>query len=55
MKSDKSKKILKKVAIAKDEKEIEGIKEQGKTFGLALDKMKPTSLDEPVFEGTPLL
>lgn len=55
MKSDKSKEILKKVAIAKDKKEIEDIKEQGKTFGLALDKMKPTSLDEPVFEGAPLL
>lgn len=55
MKPNKSEEIKKKIAIAKDEKEIEAIKEQGKTFGLALDKMKPTSLDEPVFEGAPLL
>tara|TARA_R110002020_G_scaffold38950_2_gene116574 strand:+ start:587 stop:1186 length:600 start_codon:yes stop_codon:yes gene_type:complete len=55
LKPNKSEEIKKKIAIAKDEKEIEAIKEQGKTFGLALDKMKPTSLDEPVFEGAPLL
>lgn len=41
--------------MAKDEKEVEGIKEQGKTFGLMLGNMKSTALDEPVFEGTPLL
>ena len=53
--SDKSDKIRKKIAVAKDEKEVEGIKEQGKTFGLMLGNMKSTALDEPVFEGTPLL
>ena len=53
--SDKSDKIRKKIAVAKDEKEVEGIKEQGKTFGLMLGNMKATALDEPVFEGTPLL
>lgn len=53
--SDKSDKIRKKITVAKDEKEVEGIKEQGKTFGLMLGNMKSTALDEPVFEGTPLL
>ena len=52
---NKSEDIKRKVAIAKEEKEIDKIKEQGKTFGLALDKMKPLSLDEPVFDGSPLL
>tara|TARA_R110001592_G_scaffold90587_2_gene266131 strand:+ start:528 stop:1127 length:600 start_codon:yes stop_codon:yes gene_type:complete len=50
-----SEEIKKKIAIAKEEKQIQKIKDQGKTFGLALDKMKPTSLDEPVFQSAPLL
>lgn len=55
MSDNSSEEIKKKIAIAKEEKQIQKIKDQGKTFGLALDKMKPTSLDEPVFQSAPLL
>lgn len=55
MTDNSSEEIKKKIAIAKEEKQIQKIKDQGKTFGLALDKMKPTSLDEPVFQSAPLL
>jgi hypothetical protein len=51
----KSDNIIRRVAEAKSEKEIEKVKEQGKTFGLSLEKMKPLELDEPVFDGVPLL
>jgi len=51
----KSDNIIRRVAEAKSEKEIEKVKEQGKTFGLVLEKMKPLELDEPVFDGVPLL
>ena len=55
MDKKKSDDIIKRIAEAKGEKEIEKVKDQGKTFGLALDKMKPMVLDEPVFDGVPLL
>ena len=55
MDKKKSDNIIRRVAEAKSEKEIEKVKEQGKTFGLVLEKMKPLELDEPVFDGVPLL
>lgn len=55
MDKKKSDNIIRRVAEAKSEKEIEKVKEQGKTFGLSLEKMKPLELDEPVFDGVPLL
>ena len=55
MDKKKSDNIIRRVAEAKSEKEIKKVKEQGKTFGLSLEKMKPLELDEPVFDGVPLL
>lgn len=55
MDKKKSDNIIRRVAEAKSEKEIDKVKEQGKTFGLVLEKMKPLELDEPVFDGVPLL
>jgi hypothetical protein len=47
--------IKQKVNLAKNEGEINFVKEQGKALGLAVDNMKPMELNEPVFEGEPLL
>jgi hypothetical protein len=51
----KAEKIKQKVNLAKNEGEINFVKEQGKALGLAVDNMKPMELNEPVFDGEPLL
>mgnify|MGYP003146716368 CR=1 FL=1 len=51
----KAEKIKQKVNLAKNENEINFVQEQGKALGLAVDNMKPMELNEPVFEGEPLL
>ena len=55
MDKKKAEKIKQKVNLAKNEGEINFVKEQGKALGLAVDNMKPMELNEPVFEGEPLL
>tara|TARA_R100000306_G_C4344107_1_gene126738 strand:+ start:191 stop:787 length:597 start_codon:yes stop_codon:yes gene_type:complete len=55
MDKTKAEKIKQKVNLAKNEGEINFVKEQGKALGLAVDNMKPMELNEPVFEGEPLL
>ena len=51
----KAEKIKQKVNLAKNENEINFVQEQGKALGLAVDNMKPLELNEPVFDGEPLL
>ena len=55
MDKQKAAKIKQKVNLAKNEGEINFVKEQGKALGLAVDNMKPLELNEPVFDGEPLL
>tara|TARA_R110000765_G_scaffold350992_1_gene440973 strand:+ start:203 stop:799 length:597 start_codon:yes stop_codon:yes gene_type:complete len=55
MNKDKAAKIKQKLNYAKNESEIEFVREQGRSIGLAVDNMKPLELDEPVFDGEPLL
>ena len=55
MDKNKSKKIKQKVNLAKNEGEINFVKEQGKALGLAVNNMKPLELNEPAFDGEPLL
>jgi hypothetical protein len=55
MDDKKAKKIKQKIAYKKQEEEIEFVKEQGKSLGLAIDNMKPMELSEPVFDVEPLL
>jgi|TARA_R110000823_G_scaffold189517_6_gene321344 hypothetical protein len=55
MDKDKADKIKQKVNYSKNESEINFVKEQGKSIGLAVDNMKPMELNEPVFDGEPLL
>ena len=55
MDKKKAEKIKQKVNLAKNEGEINFVKEQGKALGLAVDNMKPMELNDPVFEGEPLL
>ena len=55
MDKDKANKIKQKVNYSKNESEINFVKEQGKSIGLAVENMKPLELDEPAFDGEPLL
>ena len=55
MDDKKAKKIKQKIAYKKQEEEIEFVKDQGKSLGLAIDNMKPLELNEPVFDVEPLL
>jgi len=54
---DKSRedKIKQKIEASKHEEEIKFVKEQGKSLGLVVDNMKPLELNEPVFDGEPMI
>jgi hypothetical protein len=55
MDEKRANKIKQKIAYKKQEEEIEFVKDQGKSLGLAIDNMKPLELNEPVFDVEPLL
>jgi hypothetical protein len=48
-------KIKQRIEASKNEEEIKFVKDQGKSLGLVVDNMKPLELNEPVFDGEPLL
>jgi hypothetical protein len=54
---DKSRedRIKQRIEASKHEEEIKFVKDQGKSLGLVVDNMKPLELNEPVFDGEPLL